>query len=141
MQTDSEILRRYQRRPAFRVVPSSDWRAIIRKRTNVLVIGPKAAQAAFLRLAQSEMREPIKSVGDALPSIPDGVQTLVLTEVDALDRAQQKKLATWLSEREAQDVQIISLATTPLFSLVEAKRFDAQLYYRLNTILLEIQAA
>jgi transcriptional regulator of acetoin/glycerol metabolism len=35
---------------------------------------------------------------------------------------------------------VISATSEPLFDLVNAHAFDAQLYYRLNTIVLEIEA-
>jgi hypothetical protein len=141
MLTDSEILRRHQRRLSFRLVPPSDWRALLRLRANLLVSGPKDALAAFLETAQPEMREPIRTVGPALPPFLDGVQTLILTEIDALDGADQQRLRRWFDERRHEGVQVVSLTSAPLFPLVAAKTFDTALYYRLNTILLEIQIA
>ena len=141
MQTDSEILRSHERQSTFRVVPLSDWRAILRRRINVLVIGPPDALAAFGTLARSEMRAPITSIGASLPSFLGGVRTLILTDAASLDGAQQQRLLTWLDDRRDGDVQVISLTSTPLFPLVETKVFDPQLYYRLNTVLLEIQSA
>jgi transcriptional regulator of acetoin/glycerol metabolism len=141
MITDSEILRRHQRGLSFRIVPPTDWRATLRTRANVLVTGPKDALAAFLKTARSEMREPIRSSGAApLPSL-EGARTLILTDVDALDGADQQRLRRWFDERDNADVQVVTLTTVPLFSLVTANAFDAQLYYRLNTIFLEIQPA
>lgn len=141
MRTDSEILRRHQRGLTFRIVPPIDWRATLRTRANVLVTGPKDALASFLQTARSEMREPIRSSGAALLPFPEEVRTLILTEVDALDGADQQRLRRWFDERQNADVQVVSLTSVSLFSLVNANAFDAQLYYRLNTIFLEIQAA
>jgi transcriptional regulator of acetoin/glycerol metabolism len=141
MLTDSEILRRAQRRAAFRVVPTADWRALLRRRTNVLVSGPAEALTAFVRIARSEMREPIRSAASALPQALDGARTLILTDVGALDGHNQQRLVRWLDELENREMQIISLTSVPLFSLVERNAFDARLYYRLNTIFIEIEAA
>jgi hypothetical protein len=142
MRTDSEILRRHQRGLNFRVVPPSDWRATLRMRANVLVTGPDDALEAFLHMARSEMREPIRSSsGPALPPFLDGVRTLILTEIDALTDADQRRLGSWFDERRHADVQVVSLTSAPLFSLVQANAFDADLYYRLNTVLLEVQTA
>jgi hypothetical protein len=141
MLTDSDILRRGQRKPTFRLVPPTDWRVILRTRANVLVTGPKDALTAFLQTARSEMRDPIRTSGPALPPFLDGVRTLILSEVDALASTDQQRLRRWFDERRNADVQVISLTSEPLFSLVSANAFDPQLYYRLNTIVLELQTA
>jgi transcriptional regulator of acetoin/glycerol metabolism len=65
-------------------------------------------------------------------------QTLILTDVNALDDACQQWLMQRLNEPHGAETQVISLTSEPLFSLVEANRFDAALYYRLNTIHLKI---
>lgn len=139
MATDSEILRRSRRSANFRVVPSTDWRALLRTRTNVLITGPDLALSAFADLARSELREPIRSAGPSLPQLLEGTQTLILTEVDTLDRDSQKRLREWLDQH--QDVQVVSLTSVNLFALVTKHAFDATLYYRLNAILLDIQPA
>jgi DNA-binding NtrC family response regulator len=63
---------------------------------------------------------------------------LILTDVNALDEAGQQWLMKWLNDGSDADTQVISLTSVPLFALVESKRFDATLYYRLNTIHLKI---
>lgn len=141
MLTDSEILRRAQRRATFRVVPTDDWRALLRRRTNLLVSGPAEALTAFVQMARSEMLEPIRSAASVLPQALDGARTLILTDVGALDGHNQQRLIGWLDELENREIQIVSLTSVPLFSLVERNAFDARLYYRLNTIFLEIHAA
>lgn len=140
MPTDSEILRRHQRGRLFQLTPPSDWRATLRIGANVLVTGSDDALGAFLDAARSEMREPIRYAAATLPAALDGVRTLVVTDVDALDRADQQRLRRWLDERRTEDVQIVSMTSAPLYALVEANAFDTALYYRLNTILLEIHA-
>ena len=139
MLTDSEILRRTQRRATFRVVPTTDWRAILRTRANVLITGPTAALSAFAAMARSEMREPIRSAGPALPALLGGAQTLILTDVDALDRDSQQRLARWLDRQPG--AQVVALSSTNLFALVTKNAFDRDLYYRLNTVLLDIESA
>jgi hypothetical protein len=141
MLTDSEILRRQQRGPGFRFVPTIDWRATLRLRTNVLVTGPNDALTAFLEMARSEMRDPIRSASRSLPRFLDGFRTLVLTEIDGLDASDQQRLRHWFDERSNPDVQVISATSAPLFELVKESAFDADLYYRLNTIYLEVQRA
>jgi hypothetical protein len=140
MLTDSEILRRHQRGQSFQVVPSTDWRATLGLRSNVMITGPKSALDAFLKAAGPELREPVRSAGGTLPPLLDGVRTLILTDVDRLDGAEQRRLRRWFEERGNIDVQVISLTSTSLFTLVSENAFDAELYYRLNTIFLEVQS-
>ncbi|MGH9142695.1 MAG: sigma 54-interacting transcriptional regulator, partial [Thermoanaerobaculia bacterium] len=108
---------------------------------NVLVTGPNDALAPFLEMARGEMREPIRSTGHALPPLLDGFHTLVITEIELLDAADQQRLRRWFEERRNPDVQVVSLTSAPLFAIVMAHAFDADLYYRLNTIYLELQSA
>jgi len=140
MPTDSEILRRDQRGVRFRLTPPSDWRETLRIGANVLVTGPNDALGAFLQAARTELREPIRTGVGELPALDD-VRTVILTQVDALTGADQQRLQRWLDERRTENVQVLSLTSASLYELVAANAFDADLYYRLNTILLEIQAA
>jgi len=140
MLTDSEILRRHQRGSTFKVVPAIDWRATLRLRSNIMVAGPQDALDAFLEAAQPELREPIRSANASLPPTLDGIRTLVLTDVDRLDSTDQRRLRDWFDQNRNNGVQVVALTTMPLYSLVTANAFDTNLYYRLNTIFLEIQA-
>ena len=105
-----------------------------------MIAGPKSALDAFLEAARPELREPVKSAGGTLPPLLDGMRTLILTDVDRLDAAEQGRLRRWFEERRNADVQVISLTSMPLFSLVSENAFDTELYYRLNTIFLEVQS-
>ena len=118
--------------------PPDGWTSLIGTRANVLVTGPAEALTAFVRDARGAMREPVRwaANGTLLRSEPG--QTLILTEVNALDDAGQQWLMQRLNEPAGADTQVISLTSVPLFSLVESNRFDAALYYRLNTIHLKI---
>jgi hypothetical protein len=69
-----------------------------------------------------------------LPTTRKG--TLLLRDVAALTLSQQVMLYDWLSTPDA-DMQVISLATTPLRSLVEDGEFLEGLFYRLNVIRLD----
>jgi hypothetical protein len=122
----------------FRLTWPDDWRALLRTRAHVLITGPEKALEAFLSTAESELRKPIVSIacGQALPL--DGPSTLILRDVHALDDAGQRKLMAWANESHSADTQIVSLAAVALLSLVNARSFDRELYYRLNTIRLEV---
>jgi DNA-binding NtrC family response regulator len=64
--------------------------------------------------------------------------TLILEDVAALSRDQQTALLQWL-EDVGRSVQIIATDTEPVFPLVEKGRFLDALYYRLNTVLLDLR--
>jgi len=138
MLTDSEILRRHQIGRGFRLVPLENWRARLRTRANVLVSGPGQALGSFIEAARSEMQEPIASIAGAAP-LSLRARTLIVTEADRLDAAAQRRLTQWMTEPGNAHTQIISLTSVSLLALVEARRFDADLFYRLNTIHLKVQ--
>ena len=121
------------------------WTSLIGTRANVLVTGAADALTAFVGTARPAMREPVRWTSHAAfmhpePALPPMVpaRTLILSDVNTLDDAGQQWLMQWLNEGNDADTQVISLTSVPLFALVESKRFDATLYYRLNTIHLKI---
>ena len=139
MLTDSAIIRREQLMlPGFRVEPPEDWRSLLRTRAHVLVTGSRNALTAFTRSARSELREPVVTIASGAPLYFDGARTVILSDVNALDSLNQRRLLAWLNESRNADIQILSLTSAPVFAFVE-KGFDANLYYRLNTIYLELQ--
>jgi hypothetical protein len=119
-------------------LPSDGWTSLIGTRANVLVTGPEEALTAFVRDARPAMREPVRWAANTTLSRSEPGQTLILTDVNALDDAGQQWLMQQLNEPHGAETQVISLTSVPLYALVEANRFDAALYYRLNTIHLKI---
>ena len=61
----------------------------------------------------------------------------MLLEVAGLAPREQAKLLRWLFERNGS-VQVASTCTERLYPIVEAGRFDASLYYRLNIVRLTL---
>ena len=107
---------------------------------NMLIVGSSAAalDAAIDRLFQF-LRAPVhKCVLPGPLSLPSGCAgTLVLRDVAALDGEQQQQLLEWLDENAGR-VQVVSATERTLFAEVERGRFNAGLYYRLNTVLEEV---
>ena len=110
-------------------------------RANLLVTGPDNVTDAFVKALRSNLREPVVILrgGEpfALPSAPVG--TLFLADVDALTFEEQRRLYEWLEENSS-GTQVISLSAISLMPMVAAGRFLEGLYYRLNTIYIEITA-
>src|SRR5215831_6797854 len=99
MLTDSAIIRREQLKlPGFRVEPPEDWRSLLRTRAHVLVTGSRNALTAFTRSARSELREPIVTIASGDPIYFDGARTIILSDVNALDTINQRRLLAWLNE-------------------------------------------
>ena len=73
------------------------------------------------------IREPVAS----------GYGTLVVWELDRCDAEQQQWLLTWLSTRP-EPAQVISTASSHLFARVAYGAFLDALYYRLNTVRVEL---
>jgi hypothetical protein len=74
----------------------------------------------------------------ALPASKSG--TLLLENVEQLTPPQQAALHEWMSTGCA-DVQIVSIAASPLAHLVQRGEFLEALFYRLNVIRLEVPAS
>jgi hypothetical protein len=70
-----------------------------------------------------------------LPVEPVG--TLVVPNVDGLDHEQQHQLMRWLDVTSGT-AQVISTTAQPLFPLVKRGIFLEALYYRLNTIRVDL---
>ena len=68
------------------------------------------------------------------------VGTLILEDVCTLAADEQTRLLQWL-ERAGPQTTIVSTAPHSLYPLVSAGLFDANLYYRLNVMLLHVDEA
>lgn len=64
---------------------------------------------------------------------------IILYDVDALGHSDQSQLLEWL-ERGVGRTQVVSTTSAPLLPLVEAGIFSDMLYYRLNTVSVQVTA-
>jgi transcriptional regulator of acetoin/glycerol metabolism len=117
-------------------IEAGDWTMLCGP-SNALVIVSTAATEAAVTSLLAHLRQPIVHWQPrALREPPKGsAGTLVIREVDALDSAQQRQLLEWLDGPD--HVQVISVASCPLFPLVLCGGFDEGLYYRLNVVYVE----
>ena len=65
--------------------------------------------------------------------------SLILTDVGDLTLAEQHRLVVWLNEN-ANRTQVISTSRRPLISMVVGGDFLPTLYYRLNTVYIDLTA-
>ena len=109
-------------------------------RVNLLLVGVGRDLRQALEARLLDLGEPLVtwSPGGQL-SFPASTQmgTLILHDVDALSDADQRRLLEWLGPA-GRCVRVISTTSAHLFPRIEAGAFSDHLYYRLNTVTLEI---
>ena len=123
-------------------IDAADWEIIIRARANVLLSGSKPAIDAMLSALQPYLRRPIRTESAAseqpLPGPTGG--TVILEHVEACSAERQQALRHWL-DGDAGHPQFISTTDPSLFTHVERGLFPADLYYRLNTVYVDLGTA
>lgn len=109
-------------------------------RVNLLLMGPDNVIQNVLNALLPNLRASIQYWCPGEPLVlPLGAQpgTLILRDVGALTPEDQLRLLGWL-EMTAGATQVVSTTTSPLLSRVDAGRFLDTLYYRLNTICVNV---
>jgi transcriptional regulator of aromatic amino acid metabolism len=97
----------------------------------VLLVGTRQANESALGQLLPFSRQPCYvDVGETLR--PD-TGTVVLRDVEKLDGDAQRDLLRWI-DATYRRVQLITLATVPLFPFVDSGAFRPDLFYRLNAI-------
>lgn len=107
---------------------------------NLLLAGELAAVRNVLGMLLRSVDGPILAwyPGErlVLPRHPK-TTTFILHEVGLMRSEDQLQLLGWLETR-ARRVQIVSTTSTPLMPLVDAGTFNDTLYYRLNTMHVDV---
>jgi hypothetical protein len=109
-------------------------------RVNLLLIGPDGVVRYALDMLLPHLHQPIvtRCAGDRLALQPiEHTGTLVLHSVGTLDRDDQRRLIEWL-DRPWPRPQVVSTSPAPLLAEVERGVFFDSLYYRLNTVCLQL---
>ena len=114
-----------------------DWQLLVSARPNTLLEGPHETTDAIVGEAMEWLAEPYATWCGAPPARCDCPATLVVRSVSALDQDQQQALLAWL-DAPGNRMQVISTTTDPLYPLVSRGAFLANLYYRLNVLLLDV---
>jgi hypothetical protein len=122
------------------VTPTTDFEVlheVCLHRVNLLLLGTAPRLDALLTKITNLADTPIPLC--ALPgplALPDA-RAVVVRDVAALTSDQQRTLLDWMDARRSR-VQIISATTEGLFAKVTAGSFNEQLYYRLNTVMVQV---
>ena len=109
---------------------------------NLLLTGRNEAIQLVLRMLMGHVRKPVTTWSPGEPFVLPEVEhpgTLVLREVSALSIQQQHRLLEWSNDGR-RNPQVISTTSTPLMPLVRAETFVDTLYYRLNTVFIDLTA-
>jgi hypothetical protein len=109
-------------------------------RVNLLLMGPDNVIQNVLNALLPNLRASIRYWCPGEPLVlPLGAQpgSLILRDVGALTPEDQIRLLVWL-ESTAGRTQVVSTTSSPLLAQVEAGAFLDTLYYRLNTMCVNV---
>jgi hypothetical protein len=121
------------------LVPPAEWHALSSVRPNVLLVGAEALTDAIIeQLRPFFHRSTITWRQDDAPALPAS-GTLVLKDAATLSADRQMQLLEWLGSANG-GAQVVAATPCAVFPLVEAGLFSEELYYRLNTVLLDFRA-
>ena len=111
-------------------------------RVNLLLIAPDGVVRYVLESMLLDLHQPTTtwSPGQSLVLPPCGrTGTLVLHEVGSLSPGSQLALLDWLQEADGR-MQVVSTSSAPLLPSVQSGAFIDTLYYRLNTVCVDVTA-
>jgi len=112
-------------------------------RLNVMLVGSADKVRLVLQTHVSSLQTPVVTWLPGEPLVLPVVErtgTLILHEVGALTLHDQLQLLEW-SGSAMRRTQVISTTSSPLLGRVSARGFIDALYYRLNTVYLDLNGA
>ena len=117
-----------------------DWRVLTTARVHVMLVGPEPLTSQIVDALRPTFVEPIAQwVPHERNDLSRPCGTLLLSDAGQLTLDDQQRLDEWLTSGAAP--QVVTMASAPLFPLVEQGRFLASLYYRLNVVYLSFEPA
>jgi hypothetical protein len=112
-------------------------------RVNVLLVGSEEMVRLILQTELGVLKKPITSWTPGQPfALPPAGRsgTLILRDVGALGPREQGELLEWL-DRSNGTTQVISTTSLPILPRLRAGSFIDTLYYRLNTVYVDVTGA
>jgi hypothetical protein len=109
-------------------------------RANLFLVGPRSVTQNLLDLLLPDLQGPIATwfPGEPMALSPANRSgTMLFYDIGALAATDQRRVLDHLADG-ADQPQIISTSSTPLFPRVHAGTFDDTLYYRLNHIYMDL---
>ena len=119
----------------------AEWAILRSSSINGLIVGAPHLTAVAMALLEKSGRQPVVWWDPEQTSeIPEMIAgTLVIDDVECLDKSQQDNLSRWIGVHGSA-VRVLALARVSLFAQVADGRFSAALYYRINTVTVEMRA-
>jgi hypothetical protein len=122
-------------KPADILIEGSAWQAFAASQANTLMIGAPLPVTRALTIAWTSLRRPVVWCDAAQLRLPTGpVGTFIVWRADELTPDDQQHLSRWMENSES--TRVLARSSQALYPLVEQGAFAADLYYRLNTVLL-----
>ena len=109
-------------------------------RVNLLLIAPDAVVRYVLESLLLNLREPAArwAPGQPLDLPPrEFINTMILHDVGRLQPHEQLELLDWLEQADGR-TQVVSTSPAPLIPRVHSGLFIDTLYYRLNTVCVDV---
>jgi len=130
-------------RKIVRSVPRRDLQVSSMPRTNVMVVGNAEATRIVVDMLRLDLRGPVVKwrAGQplALPA-PGSCATLVLENLTRLTDEEQIHMLRWLDDVRGK-IRVVSTAGVPVWPRVQNGQFNEVLYYRLNTVFVDMGTA
>ena len=121
----------------------SEWTILRTSPVNGLLVGFCDLTAAAVAEMEQNLRQPLvwwsPDQGIDLPDLTAG--TLVIRDARRSRRAAAGTAVPLDSPARPECREVLALAREPLFESVADGRFSAALYYRINTVVVEVRAA
>jgi hypothetical protein len=119
----------------------SEWRVAQAAASNVLIVGAddNAIDAAIANLLGKSSSQPTYWWSHSSPLPAHGAHaTVVIRDVVTLSVEQQQAWLSWLNQEDGRHPQLIATSGIPVYPLVARGLYLSELYYRLNTVLLNM---
>jgi Sigma-54 interaction domain len=120
--------------------PRKDLQVGVLPRTNVLVVGSSEATRIVLDMLRLDLRGPVCRwrPGQSLELPTRGrAATMIFEDLTRLTIDEQVRIVGWL-EQVAGHVRVVSTTTVPIWPRVTRGEFNEVLYYRLNTVYVDV---
>ena len=117
-----------------------DLQVVGMPRTNLLLVGGAGAIRIVMEMLWLELREPILTWRSGQPlelPAPGRASTMVLHDVHELTRDDQQSLLRWLDQTRGR-IRVVCTTRESLWPRVLAGGFNDALYYRLNTVCVDL---
>ena len=123
-----------------RPVPRRDLQIGSMPRTNVLVVGNPEATRIVVDMLRLDLRGPVVRWRAGQPldlPTPGRAATFVIDNLTGMTDEEQLRVLRWLEDMNGT-IRVVSTTGIPVWPRVQAGDFNETLYYRLNTVFVDM---